>query len=179
MNLPVDLQKNEKVILIAHRHIVFLMLQLAGTILVGLVPPVILLVIAGMNDGTLRAVLLGLAIIWGLFGIVTTYFAWYRYQNDIWIITDQRIIDSTKFNWFHHKISSADLVNVEDMTVTRSGVLPTMFNYGDLHCQTAGMQDNFILKGIPEPSKVLDIVDGGRDAARQKLGYRPQSRGVS
>ena len=65
--------------------------------------------------------------------------------------------------------SSADLVTVEDMSINKSGIFPTMFNYGDLLAQTAGSREKFVLSGIPEPTSVLALVDRYRDAAKREL----------
>jgi hypothetical protein len=43
-----------------------------------------------------------------------------------------------------------------------------MFNFGDLRCQTAGTEPNFILAGIPDPTGLLATVDAARDASRQQ-----------
>lgn len=177
-NLPVELQGGENVAHIAHRHIVYLILHMFWAIVGGVVPVILLLIATSSASGLLGTILLITTIVWALGGLVVIYFTWYRYQNDIWIITNQRLIDSTKFNWFNHRLASTDLVNVEDMTVERKGIIPTMFNFGDLRCQTAGAQGTFTLKGIPAPQKVLDIVDQNRDAARRELGIRPGARGI-
>lgn len=167
-NLPVDLQSNEELLAIYRRHVIFLLQNLIGRLLL-----ILILVIAAAILGPLTGP--GLIIIAGVVGIVVlvllvqTYFIWYRYQNDVWVVTNQRLIDSLKRNWFHHEISSTDLINVEDMSVTRSGMFQTMFNYGDLKCQTAGAEDNFVLVGIPEPSKALDTIDSARDTARRSV----------
>jgi len=84
------------------------------------------------------------------------------------VVTNQRIIDSLRRHWFHHRIASADLVDVEDIAVHREGALATMFNFGDLRCQTAGTEPNFILAGIPDPTGLLATVDAARDASRQQ-----------
>ena len=178
MKLPVELQKEEKVMEMVQRHIVYLLKNLAGVFLTGVVPFIVLVVISSTADGVVRTIIVLAAIIWGIGALIVLYFTWYRYQNDIWVITNQRLIDSTKRHPFHHQVSSADLVNVEDMTIIKDGVLPTMFNYGDLRCQTAGAQGTFVLYGIPNPSKMLEVVDGGRDAARRELGYRPGQMGM-
>lgn len=97
------------------------------------------------------------------------YFTWYRYENDIWVVTNQRLLDSLKSHWFHHRMASADLVDVEDIAVVREGFLQTIFKFGDLKCQTAGEQPNFVLAGIPDPVSVLGTIDRARDAARHAL----------
>jgi hypothetical protein len=87
----------------------------------------------------------------------------------MWVVTNQRIVDSSKSHWFDHKMASADLVGIEDITVNRSGIFPTVFGYGDLAVQTAGTQKNFVVSGIANPAKVMALVDERRDAARREL----------
>jgi hypothetical protein len=139
--------------------------------LVGLLPILLLTLIAasgpGLGGTTGRVVLL-LDVLWAAYWAVRIYFTWYRYNNDIWVVTNQRIIDSLRRHWFHHRIASADLVDVEDIAVHREGALATMFNFGDLRCQTAGTEPNFILAGIPDPTGLLATVDAARDASRQQ-----------
>ena len=177
-NLPVDLQANETVVHIAHRHIIYLMVKMFWALLGGVVPLVVIILLMVNAEGSVRSLLTIVALVWAVGAFFVLYFIWYRYQHDIWVITNQRLIDSNRQHWFNHKVSSTDLVNVEDMTVERSGFLPTIFNYGDLHCETAGSSGAFILHGIPNPTKVLDIVDERRDEARRQLGYGPKAMGL-
>jgi hypothetical protein len=101
---------------------------------------------------------------------VRIFLNWYRYRHDLWVITNQRIVDSLKNHPFHHRLSTADLVNVQDMTVQRSGILQTTLNYGDILCQTAGGAGTgeFRLSGIPDPQQVQLLVDKERDRERTR-----------
>jgi hypothetical protein len=166
-SLPVELQEGEQVIMRVHRHVFFLLSQLVGVILFGVIPVIVLLVLAP-TSGQLLTIL---AVIWGIVTLIAAYFIWYRYQHDEWIVTNQRLIDSVRKHWFHHDLKSTDLINIEDMSVSKNGFFQTVFNYGDLRCQTAGHLTHFTLRGIPNPSGVLDVVDNARDEARQRLGY--------
>ena len=103
---------------------------------------------------------------WLAYWAVRLYFFKYRYDNDIWVVTNQRIIDSVKNHWFHLQMSTADLVDIEDMSVIRSGLLNTVFDFGDIECQTAGAVRKFALRGIPRPREVQAMVDRLRDQAR-------------
>lgn len=170
--IPFNLQTGEEVELIARRHRVYLALHLGRDILMGVVPAVVLAIIIAATvgfDSATGGILTVVLVLWLVFWAVKAYFTWYRYQNDLWVVTNQRIIDSFKSNWFNHRMASADLVNVEDMSVDRSGVFATMFKYGNLVCQTAGARQNFVLSGIAAPSDVLGLVDRLRDEARRDL----------
>jgi hypothetical protein len=170
--LPFELQSDEAVLLFARRHWLYFYSQLALIVLAGLVVTIagILLVVATFGfDGWLGKATLLAIILWAGYWGVRAYFHWYRYNNDLWAVTNQRLVDSIKKHWFHHAMASADLVDVEDIRVVREGVLHTMFNFGDVRCQTAGEVPNFVLDGIPNPVGVLAVVDNARDAARRSL----------
>jgi hypothetical protein len=170
--LPFTLQQDEAVLLFARRHWLYFYSQLALIVLAGVVATVavVALILATFGfDGFLGKALAVALLVWAVYWAIRAYFHWYRYQNDIWAVTNQRLVDSIKRHWFHHQMASADLVDVEDIRVVREGVLHTMFNFGDVRCQTAGEVPNFVLDGIPDPTRVLAVVDSARDAARRAL----------
>jgi hypothetical protein len=127
---------------------------------------------ADAYEGTVAQVFWIAAAIYLIYWAVRIFLIWYRYHNDFWVITSQRLVDVFKPNPFRLKVATADLVNVQDMSVERRGILETTFDYGDIDCQTAGSQQTFCLGGIPNPREVQAIVDRERD--RERLG--PSSR---
>jgi hypothetical protein len=171
--LPFELQATEVVLLFCRRHWAFLASQMAKVVLFAVVPVVVLLTIVSLTaglGGRPGQVAWIVSAVWLVAWAVKGYFAWYRYNHDIWVVTNQRVIDSIKRHWFHHGMASADLVDVEDIAVKREGLFATAFKFGDLHLQTAGERPNFVLSGIPQPGTVLALIDSQRDIARRELG---------
>jgi hypothetical protein len=169
---PVDLQPGEEVIHLSRRHWIILYPWLAVDALLGAVPFALAIWLATKVDGLGRLAILVVAIAWALAMAVRGYFRWYRYHHDVWLITNQRLIDSLRRHWFHHRVASADLVDIEDVSMIRNGVAQTLLDFGDLRVQTAGEQENFVLGNIHHPADVLTILDRARDEARQSLGQR-------
>ena len=64
------------------------------------------------------------------------------------------------------KISTADLVNIQDMTVERHGIFQTALNYGDVNCQTAADNRDFVMGGVPQPQELQLLIDKERDRER-------------
>ena len=156
LKLPFDLQKNESVLLFARRHPAFLVIQLVKQAAFALIPIAALLTIFALTaglDGRKGQVAGLISLVWFVFWAVRAYFAWYRYNHDIWVVSNQRVVDSIKKNWFHHAMASADLDDVEDISIRKAGIFATAFNFGDLLLQTAGERPNFVLSGIPDPSR--------------------------
>ncbi|MBI4302220.1 MAG: hypothetical protein HY664_06410 [Chloroflexi bacterium] len=154
---------------LARRHWLYLYPRLILAVLEAVIPAAFLVGLVVYTDrfeGLPRTVILVISALWLLYWAVRIYFIKYRYDNDIWVITDQRLVDSTKNHWFHLHISTTDLVDIQDMTITRSGILRTLFNFGDIECQTAGTVRNFSLTGIPKPAELHSLVDRLRDQAR-------------
>jgi membrane protein YdbS with pleckstrin-like domain len=170
MKLPFPLQQGEELLTLARRHWLFVWPKLIGGAVVGLVPAIALwwamLRFDWTDDDIPRWIALGATMVWLGYWVVRLYFFKYRYDNDIWVVTNQRIVDSVKKHWFHLQTSTADLVDIEDMSVLRSGFLNTVFDFGDVECQTAGAVRKFALRGIPRPREVQAMVDGLRDQAR-------------
>jgi hypothetical protein len=172
LKLPFTLQGDETILLLARRHWLYFSLRLAFSLLalvLGLGVGIWAINAAGGFDGALGTGAVILTVLWTAFWGFRAYFQWYRYKNDLWAVTTQRLVDSTKKHWFHHEMASADLVDVEDIRVAKAGILPTTFNFGDVRCQTAGEVPNFVMGGVPNPTGTLAIVDSARDAARRAL----------
>ncbi len=170
MRLPVQLQPGESVVLVVRQHWFFLVAPFAFALLLMLVPPVVLVTVVGRTDGPqvmdtiLMLLSLGYLVVLG----ARAYFVWYAWVHDIWVITNQRLVDGQKRNWFHEEVATADLIHVQDVALDRVGVLATLMRFGDLRVQTAAEVEEFILRKIPRPQDVLAILDRTRDAARRE-----------
>jgi len=172
-NLAFPLQEGEQVLMLCRRHWLYLWPRLVFMIFVAVIPAALvawLLSAADAYEGTLARIYWVAAAIYLGYWLVRLFLTWYRYNHDIWVITNQRLIDSLKTNPFSLQLSTADLVNVQDITVRRSGVLRTIFDFGDILCQTAAEKQEFLLSGIPGPRDVQALIDRERD--RERLRYR-------
>ena len=166
------LQDNERVLLVCRRHWIYLWPRALLYALFAVAPPIVAGVLLSMADqyGGIAARVFWIAsVVWLLYWGLRILLNWYRYHNDIWVVTNQRLIDSTRPTPFNLRLSTADLVNVQDMTVEREGVLQTMLDYGDIVCQTAADMQEFRLPGIPKPREVQLLVDRERDRERLRI----------
>jgi membrane protein YdbS with pleckstrin-like domain len=165
---PVELQPGEQQILLCRRHWIAIYPQLLLDALLAAVPVALLLWAAShANRNLVTNLALAAAVVWAAAIAVRAYFHWYRYRHDIWLITNQRLIDSLRRHWFHRALSSADLIDIQDVSMLRTGFLQTALDFGDLNVQTASEQQRFVLAKIPDPAAVLAILDRVRDEARR------------
>lgn len=91
--------------------------------------------------------------IW-LFGFLT----WIDYYFDTWIITNQRIVNIEQKGLFDRHISELNFRNIQDVTTSVDGILPTVLNFGDVSIQTAAEEERFLFRMVPDPYRVKDII---------------------
>ena len=170
VDLPFPLHEDEEVYAFLRRHWLAFFPKLFFHLIFMVVPPAILIAVANEFDfyDDIEPIILIASGLWIAFWLFRTFFLWYGYQHDVWVVTDQRLVDSRKRNPFNLEVSSADLVDVVDTSIQRRGIFQTALNYGDVRCQTAGSSTNFRLGDIPEPARVQALVDRLRDVARRE-----------
>lgn len=82
------------------------------------------------------------------------------YYLDVWIVTNDRIVNIEQQGLFSRTISELDLYQIQDVTSEVSGIVKSAFNFGNVHIQTAGNVQRFVFKSIPNPHEVRKhIVD--------------------
>ena len=172
MKLPFPLQESEKVLLICRRHWIYLWPRIALEALIAVLPVIALSIVlrwADALDGVAPKVAAVVSLVWLAIWGVRIFFIKYRYDNDLWTITDQRLIDSTRSSPISLRMAAADLVNIVDTEVVRSGVLATLLNYGNIRVETAGERDDIFLPAVPHPSEVHALIDKERDRERRNV----------
>lgn len=88
---------------------------------------------------------------------------------DVWIVTNERIINVEQINLFSRLISEKQLDKMQDITVVAKGFWATIFNYGDVHIQTAGSVERFVFKQIPNPRRTVHAITDAAERYRIKF----------
>jgi len=88
--------------------------------------------------------------------IIESFLHWYF---NLYIITDERIVDIDFYSLIYRSISSAKVENIEDTTATTKGVLGAVFNYGDVTIQTAAEKREFEFASVPQPATVTKFIN--------------------
>lgn len=101
-------------------------------------------------------------IIWYLLVTAFVLESFLSWIFDIYIVTDERIIDVEFVNLLHKKVAEAEISKIQDVTYKVGGVIPSIFNYGDVFIQTAGTKENFDFLAIPQPEKATKVLQGLR-----------------
>jgi len=83
---------------------------------------------------------------------------WLSYYLDVWIITDQRIVDVQQNGLFHRTVSEITMDRIQDVTVEVPGFIPTMLDFGTIRIQTAGELGEFVISEVPACDRAKDII---------------------
>lgn len=117
--------------------------------------------VAALRALVALAALLFLHLFWiALFIILADFFL------DVWVLTDRRVIAIEQKGLFARTVSEFDLSRIQDVTIEVHGIIPTMFNYGNLMVRTASEHENFIFKQVWRPNDVKDALIQASTAQR-------------
>lgn len=78
---------------------------------------------------------------------------------NIYIVTDERIVDVDFKNIFFRKISTAKIEEIQDINIQSSGAFETFFGYGSVFIQTSAEVPEFEFIAIPHPDRVGKILN--------------------
>lgn len=96
------------------------------------------------------------------------YHAFVDYHLDLWILTDQRIIDIEQKGLFDRIIAELNIMKVQDVTAEVHGHVATFFDYGNVYIQTAAEQQRFIFQKVPHPEEVARLIIRANDTATKR-----------
>jgi uncharacterized membrane protein YdbT with pleckstrin-like domain len=106
------------------------------------------------------------ALIWGLLFFIT----WLNYYLDIWIVTNERIINIAQQRLFYRVVSEQKLYRVQDVTWEMKGVIANLFRFGNVQVQTAGEDDKFVFEHISQPEKVAQTIMSLLESIEKQIG---------
>ena len=169
-----DQRTGERLILLVRRHWTRLLRHVLKFVIAAIVPIIIYIVVIIFVDFTLDPDALMYMII--TMGVSLYYlFIWLFFLNDfidyhldIWIVTDQRIINIEQEGLFNRVISSQSIERVQDVTSEVKGKVATFLDYGNVHVQTAGEEKRFEFEEVPHPSKITRIIQDIHDRVEER-----------
>ncbi|MFH1244176.1 MAG: hypothetical protein V1487_01170 [bacterium] len=97
--------------------------------------------------------------------ILAKFMGWFF---NIYLITDERIVDVDFLNIFFRRISTAKIEEIQDVNVTSSGAMETFFGYGNVFIQTAAEVSQFEFLAVPKPDLVGKIINRMIDLEEQE-----------
>lgn len=150
---------DEKTIALVYRHWFIIFSVLAAFVFLAIMPFVVYafiqpwLIIWDLTNLFMVTLLIYFIIWWnGLFYRITMYLL------DNWIITDRRVLDNEQHGFFKRTLSEMHLSKIQDVTVEVKGLIPSLLNYGNVEIQTAGAENKFMFKQVPDPAGLKSLL---------------------
>lgn len=154
---------NEKILLVIRKHwfviaselVVFTILLALPMIFILLVPPLF----AQFNlKSELAGPLINFALsLYILIPLAYLFLMWMDYYLDMWIITNERIIDIEQRGLFNREVSEIPLHRIQDVTVRVAGIVETLLRFGTIKIQTAGERE-FEIRFVPRLEEAKDTI---------------------
>ncbi len=123
-----------------------------------------------------------------LFLWMYSFLIWIDYYFDVWIITNERVINIEQKGLFVRTVSELKFSRIQDVTSEVRGMIPTILNFGDVKVQTASEEDYFLFRQVPDPYHVKDVImerlrterdeEIGKVVAAAQATPRPRSFGA-
>lgn len=178
-----DLEAGEDILVVVRKHWFVLASELAGVVVVALLPIILLNIFLGVSGAygvltvdtsTYTPQITFLTTVWLLFSVFSGFVVWTHYFLDLWIVTDRRIISVEQIHFFNRNVAIFRLERLQDIEFTIKGLIQTFFNYGTISAQTAGhMEANFTSTGMPNPDILQATIQKAMDARLSELNNRP------
>jgi uncharacterized membrane protein YdbT with pleckstrin-like domain len=117
-----------------------------------------------------------LAVAMGILAIIILVWFIWRFEdwrNDTFQVTDRYVIDIDRQPFgFGESRKQAELGNVQNVNADRPGFLATVFNFGNVHIETAGSTANITFERVVNPSRVQSDIFHRREQFAQKKHFQ-------
>ena len=97
--------------------------------------------------------------------MIESFLSWFF---NIYILTDERIVDIDFHNLIYKEVSDAKISNIQEVNHSVGGVVGTVFNFGDIKIQTAGAVPTFDFLNVANPARVVRIIGELRQEEEQE-----------
>lgn len=152
-------EESEEIVLLLRRHFITNVPWIAFVLFLAILPIAFPLLASTFPFPPLSAFTISLMTAFYyliLFGFVLLNFTlWYFH---IGLVTNIRIVDIDLSGLLYRHVATARHESVEEVTYDQIGFVTSLFNYGNVHVQTAGATANIEFDRVPRPARVADII---------------------
>ena len=151
----------EKVLHILHRHPLTFIPTIILFIVLLSIPVIVYFLVDNLFPSLLENFpFYPLAVVMASIYYLSTYLFFYMwfidFYLDMWIVTNDRIIDIEQHSLFSRTITELDLFRIQDVTTNVQGVFSTIFRYGDVSIKTASSTSTVVFRDIPDPNFIRE-----------------------
>lgn len=155
------LNENEKILTTIRKHWFVMARTIVVFVVLLLLPPMVLsllpFITAEFDQATIEPLTNLFLSLYIMVLLVFLFLLWMDYYLDMWIITNERIIDVEQQGLFHRQVSEIPLQHVQDVTIEVKGVIETFLKFGTIRIQTAGERE-FKIEFVPNLYEAKDLI---------------------
>lgn len=143
---------DEKIVLVKKRH-PWVFFKAGLIVLLVIILILISFLIWGANSISVTVLVIGLVFL-TLF-LMGRFFV---YNNDLFILTNHRIINIDQSGFFTRRVSEAELENIQNVTYMIKGPIRSLLNFGDIEVSTAGNTPGLTFRNVENPHFVQERI---------------------
>lgn len=140
------LDDGERILTVAHRHILILKIDSIKTVFFGIILPIF--------GYLLFPDLIFVFVVWGCVGLVGYVYHLIDWYFDAWLLTNVGVIDIERNGLFDVTSTRIEYHMIEGIAYNIKGFWATFFNFGDITIDKLGAQTSVILKDASNPKKL-------------------------
>lgn len=122
------------------------------------------------SSGSFRSIIIAIGLILGILSLLITIVTAILYQSNVVFVTNEKIAEVMYVSIFNRRVLQLGIGNVEDATVVQKGILPRLFNYGNLLTETAGELPNPAFTFVPDPNGYSKLIIQAHENYVEKYG---------
>jgi len=153
-------EKNEEIILVTRKHWIAYMTHIFIALIIPIIPIILLFLSSNTPEvygkTTIYIGLFVAAIVISINIVVTALVQWFY---NVSVITDKRILSLNVVNIFQHKYTEILWTKIQDVSHDSIGPLSSIFDIGNVYIDTAGEGVDLILKFVPRPRDIQDVIE--------------------
>jgi hypothetical protein len=159
---PVDMSfasqvSNEQIILVLRQHPITQLHAILAVL--GMIAGYFFLQWLGFFSFLPTSYQVGMTLFWFLVIIGYSFATFLKWLYNMYIITDERIIDVDVYSLLKRNLTSAKIDHIQDVTAANYGLLGSIFDVGIVVVQTAGTHPMLEFGGVPHPARVVTLIN--------------------
>lgn len=161
MSLLPDQKPNEKVLYVIRRHWFSYLPHLFIALITGILFVGLFITMAYYLSNLSGMTVISMTIFASIAILSVLFILLYGFVDhylDIFIITDQRIIDIKQGGLFRQEQREVHLLDIENVNAQVTGVFGVLLKFGDIEVLHGGDQENIVIQDLPRAAKVARII---------------------
>lgn len=166
-----NLSPGEYVISAVHRHIIGVIVPLGvGTLLIGVAMAILVNYDAFVQYFSITGAFADPAnVMWPILIFVAVialsmFVSYYVYVRNRFFLTNESVIQEIQTSLFSRQEQTVSLENIEDASFSQQGIVPQIFNYGDIRLSTEGDETTYRFSYVARPKEHIAQLNNAVEA---------------